>query len=268
METEKSRPFVARWRDAVLSAEGPAKPLTRLVLLALAKYMSGSGQNCWPSVEMIGTDTALAKRSVLRHLAEAEQAGWISVGTRGVNGQGWRRNAYTPTLPNGGDSGAPRPMQGGATESPRKGGGGDNDDTNVVPESPERGATEAHEQDHEQEIEQGKAAQRAKLSTKKQREAPFLDRPDGLPEAVTADTWAAFARHRKKIGKPLTGEAVQRLVPRLCRMGAEGHDPEQALDNSIVNGWTGVFEPKPGEATARPSQRRASPSDHAIAGWD
>ena len=255
MNSETSRPFAAQWRDAVLSTDGPPKLMTRLVLLALAKYMNGAGENCWPSVEIIVTDTGLARRSVLRHLAEAKASGWVRVRSRGANGQGWRRHAYSPTLPRG-VTAAPRPDEGGAGEAPRLSGGGANECTKVVPESPKRGATVAPEQEREQEREQGRAHAR----------------PLGLPGSVSDELWSDFMDHRKEIRKPMTSKAVSMLVTKLTRMESEGHNAGDALQESIINGWQGVFPPKAGDRaaspSARPSQRRVSPSDHEISSYD
>ncbi|MES1953527.1 putative phage replisome organizer [Salinisphaera hydrothermalis EPR70] len=78
--------------------------------------------------------------------------------------------------------------------------------------------------------------------------------------------------HRKQIRKPMTSKAVSMLVSKLTRMEAEGHNAGDALQESIINGWQGVFPPKAGDRTvspaARPSQRRVSPSDHEISSYD
>lgn len=267
MGTEKSRPYIARWRDAVLSADGPAQTSTRALLMALAKYADPDGGSCYPSVTTLASSTALSKRSVISHLSLAVDGGWLSKASRRTK-DGWKHNYYRLVLPEPLGADSALGDEPSADIAPRGGGVGANSAPAQVQPLQLGGATVAPDLATNLANDQEGRAHRAGSPKGKPRKDRILERPEGLPEGVTADTWAAYARHRKKIGKPLTDEAVRRLVPKLCRMADDGHDPEQALDNSIVNGWTGVFAPKAGEATGAPSQRRASPSDHAIGGWD
>lgn len=251
MNSENSRPFTARWRDAVLSTDGPPKPMTRLVLLALAKYMNGAGENCWPSVEIIVTDTGLARRSVLRHLAEAKDSGWVRVRSRGTNGQGWRRHAYSPTLPRG-VAAAPRQDEGGATEAPRISEGGANECTKVVPQSPERGATVALEQGHEQEREQEGAAQGGRRRS----------RATQLPKSFEPDDTC----------RSLAVELCVDLDSELAKFrdyaqanGRAQKDWQASFRNWLRNARKFDRTRPP---VGRESQRRVSPSDHVLSSYD
>lgn len=75
-----------------------------------------------------------------------------------------------------------------------------------------------------------------------------LNPPNGLPKAVDETLWTEFVKHRKALKKPMTDEAAKRLVMKLDRMTGEGFDAALALENTIVNGWLGVFEPRDGES--------------------
>lgn len=120
----------------------------------------------------------------------------------------------------------------------------------------EGGERFSHEQEREQEREQGKARAR----------------PPGLPDSVNDELWSDFVDHRRQIKKPMTSKAVSMLVAKLARMETDGHNAGNALAESIINGWQGVFPPKAGDRTAppagRPSRRRVSPSDHEISSYD
>lgn len=53
--------------------------------------------------------------------------------------------------------------------------------------------------------------------------------------------WRDWVQYRKEIRKPLTKTTIQRQVRRLEKWG---HDKAiAAIDNSITNGWQGLFEP-------------------------
>jgi len=68
-----------------------------------------------------------------------------------------------------------------------------------------------------------------------------------LPEEAAQD----FIDHRKALKKPLTDLAATRLVKQLREMA----DPVASVDNSIANGWAGVFE------TQKRGQREQSGGD-------
>jgi hypothetical protein len=106
--------------------------------------MDTTGASCFPSVETLAAETLLSRRSVITHLALAESAGWIKRTPRALQGQAWKRNEYTATLPANVVQSLHRlqdnvvqqsnhlDLEGGATVSPPLGEGGANDDTKVV----------------------------------------------------------------------------------------------------------------------------------------
>ena len=92
------RPPVVRWRNAVLSPAGPSAAPTKLVLLALANWMSPGGGSCWPSTTTISEATALSRRVVGLHLSLAVDEGWITRERRGTGR--WNRGySYQATFP-------------------------------------------------------------------------------------------------------------------------------------------------------------------------
>ena len=124
--------------------QGPQLPNTRYILLALSLRMDATGASCFPSVETLAAETLLSRRSVITHLALAESAGWIKRTPRALQGQAWKRNEYTATLPANVVQSLHRlednvvqqsdhlDPEGGATVSPPLHEGGANDDTKVV----------------------------------------------------------------------------------------------------------------------------------------
>lgn len=63
-----------------------------------------------------------------------------------------------------------------------------------------------------------------------------------------SETLDEFADMRKKIKKPLTGKAMELIRQKLDKLAAPYSDKEgymvQSLEQSILNGWQGVFEVK------------------------
>lgn len=54
--------------------------------------------------------------------------------------------------------------------------------------------------------------------------------------------WQSWCKYRRERRKPLTPSTIKRQIAKLERMG---HDKAiEAIETSISNGWTGLFEPK------------------------
>lgn len=209
------KPFVMQWRDAILSPEGPEYANTRLVLQALTKWMDNNGGGCFPATTTIADATALSRKTVEHHLRLAEAEGWLSINVRKLSGQQWRRHGYIACL------------KGGVTVTQPWPEGGVNDDQRWSNSGPEGGVTVTHYHPIDHPIDH-----------------PPLYPPDGLPTGIDETLWRDFVAHRTAIEKPMTQEAVNRLAKKLHRMADAGLDPAAALENSIINGWQGVFEPK------------------------
>lgn len=69
---------------------------------------------------------------------------------------------------------------------------------------------------------------------------------DGLPGWLDRELWTAFVEMRAAKGKraPFTATARKLVLGKLQRMQASGVDANAALGESVMNGWSGVFEPK------------------------
>ena len=62
-----------------------------------------------------------------------------------------------------------------------------------------------------------------------------------LPEFLNSEVWESFRRHR---GKKFTANAQELVIKKLAAWRDQGQDPNAILENSIANGWQGVFEEK------------------------
>lgn len=86
-----------RWQWLVWSKDGPPHVAQRAILQVLFSYHV-STRKVFPSEGTIAEKVGLSVRSVRRHIAEIEAAGWIRREKVG-NGQGWRRSVYTILFP-------------------------------------------------------------------------------------------------------------------------------------------------------------------------
>lgn len=77
-----------------------------------------------------------------------------------------------------------------------------------------------------------------------------------LPDWVDSDTWSDFVEVRKKVRAPLTDRAASLILKSLAELRANGHDPKAVLEQSIANGWKGVF-PLKAQSSQQPDNRFA-----------
>jgi phage replication O-like protein O len=67
-----------------------------------------------------------------------------------------------------------------------------------------------------------------------------------LPDWVDKETFNAFLEMRKRQKAPPTEYAIKLLIKALDRFRQDGDDPNQILNQSIMNNWKGVFAIKNG----------------------
>jgi len=63
-----------------------------------------------------------------------------------------------------------------------------------------------------------------------------------IPSFIDGDTWLDFVKHRG--GSKFTKLMAVRIVNQLAEWHGKGHDVNDVLNTSIMNGWKGVFEPE------------------------
>lgn len=79
-------------------------------------------------------------------------------------------------------------------------------------------------------------------------------RDDSLVPAELAPVWRAYAEMRKKMRKPLTDSAARLVLQTLGTLAPDRPDEmRKILEQSILNGWAGVFPLKKEEAPEPPA---------------
>lgn len=65
-----------------------------------------------------------------------------------------------------------------------------------------------------------------------------------LPDWLDSETWNHYVEMRKALRRPLTDHACRLAFAKLDKLRADGHDPQTVLEESILNGWQGLFPPR------------------------
>ena len=85
-------PLFFSWRSAFQKSDLPST--TKLVLFCISTYMNDHGGGCFPSIKTLMVDSSLSNTAVITHIKKAQDAGFLTVGSHGFSGQGWKRNEY------------------------------------------------------------------------------------------------------------------------------------------------------------------------------
>ena len=76
-----------------------------------------------------------------------------------------------------------------------------------------------------------------------------------LPDWLSAEVWSSWVAYRRDLKKPIKSQqTVTQAINLLDRCRINGYSPEEIINQSIANGWQGLFEPK----GARPQRRKES----------
>ncbi len=65
-----------------------------------------------------------------------------------------------------------------------------------------------------------------------------------LPSWLNNELWEEFKQHRRDIKKPMTRLAEKKAIQKLELLKQLGNDPVQVINESMINGWSGLFETK------------------------
>jgi hypothetical protein len=74
---------------------------------------------------------------------------------------------------------------------------------------------------------------------KEEAQAPLI-----LPDWINQQTWSDYKDMRKKIRKPMTLAAETLAIKRLTALKDEGQDPQQVMEQSILNSWQSFYPVK------------------------
>lgn len=84
-----------------------------------------------------------------------------------------------------------------------------------------------------------------------------------LPLWLPIDAWQGWVEMRKQRKRPLTDRAKARALTKLEALHLAGHDINELLDRSTINGWLDIYEPK-GKTNAGNSQHATEPTNPMV----
>lgn len=185
---------------------GPSDPVERLVLLALADFADDHG-NCYPSMVGIGAKACVTERGARGIVRRLEADGWVKTAIGGGRGG---KSQYQILMDKPG------------TTFPEY-------ETRNV-KNPERDDTKPGTRLHET------RNQRSAEPSRTIKE-PSSNARDALCAVLSEEMADAFIAHRKAKRAKLTDHAAQLIAAKL----STHPDPDAVVEQSIMNGWTGVF---------------------------
>lgn len=266
-----------------------------LLALALADHASDDGTKVYPSIKHLAQKTRQSERTVQYQLRRMEEMGWIILLNAGNGGRNISREyCINPNWINGAELAPVKKTtkempenQGGANSAPVENGASDDingasDDTKGATDNTKGAAVIAPASNHQEPpittIETKPAAPAippappTPTETPKKAKAnpasPVLVLPDWLSESA----WGKWVRHRAKVKKSaLDDDSAELCIKRLAKLRAEGSDPEEVIDNSVMNGWTGLFPVKVEQYSASAGasrQGKFDPTAHVNSGVD
>jgi hypothetical protein len=96
----------------------------------------------------------------------------------------------------------------------------------------------------------------------KPKTAPAVPLPDWLDEA----SWCDYLETRKVMKSPMTDRAKLLAIAKLHELRQSGHDPTAVLNQSIYNGWKGLFPIKQDQAKGKTRHEQHAEFVAAITG--
>lgn len=218
------------WQAAIRKSDLSSN--SKLVLLMLSLYMNHITTTAWPSNTTLASDTGLSKRAVQRALEEARDKGFIVKEQRFEQGKGQTSNLYHATIPMELIESSCVSLD--ATKShPHDSQSPPQCLLDTPPVSVSHPNKPLNKQLNKRVEKQPKSLHSTTLSLE-------------LQEMGVNGVWYDFIDHRKQIRKPLTEKAESLIVSKLKKFTAEGMDATAVLEQSIENGWSGVFALKNG----------------------
>jgi len=203
----------------------------KLVWMALNDRVGQNGQ-AWPSSTQLGKDVGLSARTVKRAVLELlkRDPPLLEKVPRGPG----RSNAYRVLNPGQIDPGQNDPGQDGTRTR-------DKLSLNPGQIGPQNQLKEPAKGNHTQKKRARSA--KAKAAADPWSEACRHMAGDALKTDAFRRAWMDWLRYRKERRSPLTSLSIKRQIRRLEQFGHDG--AIAAIEQSITNGWQGLFPPRP-----------------------
>ncbi|MGP8437161.1 helix-turn-helix domain-containing protein [Paraburkholderia fungorum] len=228
-----------------------------LVALKLADHADDDGTHIYPSINYIAEKTRQSPRAVQYQIRRMQQTGFLLLVANAGGGRGrareyrinpdWINGAELAPIPAGSKGAENAPNQKGASDDTKGATGnrkGANESTKgckaFAPES--SGTTKEPSENHQPARRAPRVALHAELLN--------IDLPAWLP----FESWDMWCEHReakeKKADVPWTRPAAVVSLKKLAKIHERGLDVVAAIEESVLRGWTGIWEAKDEAASA------------------
>lgn len=77
-----------------------------------------------------------------------------------------------------------------------------------------------------------------------------------LPDWIDISLWNDFLAMRKSIKKPMSDRAMKLMISKLTGFNEKGWDCKLVIEQSILNNWADVYEPKSNATVVTPDWKR------------
>ena len=206
----------------------------KAVLVALAEFADETGF-CFPSQPTLASMTEIKERTVRAHLKLLESKGFIAREHRRVDGGRWTSDGYMLLA-------EAEQLKPPAAKSAAR------HQRQILPEAKSASGEKLH--DGRQNPPAAKSAAKPSVESDEPSVEPSKEdipaRAEGdPPDWIPLDSWKRWIQHRKEIKHVVTVSQAEAQFRVLEKFRARGMLPEDVIEQSIANGWQGLFELKP-----------------------
>lgn len=188
------------------------KPIPKFVFVALADNANDEGL-CYPAIKTICAKTSLSERTVQNAMLYLEESGYLKREMRDG-----RSTHYFISDPRTWSTPTPRTTCTPAPDAPTP-----------APDAPHPRTTCTHPRTT--------CTQNSNLTIIE----PSLNHKP--PDWLSVEVWESFVLFRKEKKAPLSDRAITLAFSKLDELRKAGHDPVRVIEESILNGWKGLFAP-------------------------
>ena len=230
-------------------------PTPKSVLIAMADCVNGDDNFCWPSIPTLATMTCFSERAIQNAIKLLEDCK-IVVADRS-NGRHTKYFLHPENFDPSHINSAPTPARAAPVPPQEVHGypriscaGTPAGDAPLPPQEMRQPPQEMRQPPQEVPSNRKEPERTGKsLKTKAQKNPlPEIELPDWIPEKA----WSDYLDMRIEKKKVPTVKAIALLFAKLSDMRDAGQDLKAVLDNSTMNGWTGIF-PVKAEQHRRPA---------------
>lgn len=198
----------------------------RAVGLALAIRAKAEDPVCNPSITTLCKDASVCRLTVVRAVERFEQQGLIKVERRFGAANKYRLTSSSTRL----------------VQDPHQSTG--ETGSNPDPSTGETGRYAGTSLNSEPHPSTGETQKRLKDRKQGEKHLGHEDQHADLPDWLPEEQWLAFLEHRHALKSAMTPHAQKLAITELRKLRDQGHHPAQVLEQSIINGWKGLFEIK------------------------